>query len=116
MWPLLERGDGLEPHAAVDRLGGQGVPEPVRVDARDARRARDPAHDAGDPVPVQGAAVVGDQPLVPADVFEVRGGPVGEEPGQGVAECLSGDVAGSYRAIGAAVHDDRLSGDEARAG
>jgi hypothetical protein len=66
----------------MPQLGGEGVPEPVRVDARDAGRAGDPADDAGDPVPVQGAAVVGDQPFGAADVLEVRGGPVGEEPGQ----------------------------------
>src|SRR5262249_46011850 len=33
-----------------------------------------------DEVAVQHAAVVGDQPLVRADVLEVRGGPGGEQP------------------------------------
>jgi hypothetical protein len=36
-----QRGDGLEAHSAVDRLGGQGVPEAVRVDAGDVGRAGD---------------------------------------------------------------------------
>jgi len=31
-----QAGDGLQGHASVDRLGGQGVPELVRVDVRQA--------------------------------------------------------------------------------
>ena len=46
----------------------------------DAGRAGDAADDPGDEVPVQRAAVVGDQPLVRADVVEVRGGPGAEQP------------------------------------
>jgi hypothetical protein len=76
------RGDGLQPHAAVDGLGGQRVPQPVGVNAGDACRAGDPADDAGDAVAVQRAAVVGDQRLVTADVLEVGGGPGLEQPGQ----------------------------------
>jgi len=72
-------GDGLEPHAAVDGLGGQGMAEPVRVDAGDAGGTGDAADDPGDQVPVQRAAMIGDQPLVAADVVEVGGGPGGEQ-------------------------------------
>src|SRR2546421_12974015 len=61
-------------------VGGQGVGEPVRVDARDAGGTGDAADDPPDEVPVQRAAVVGDQPLVRADVVEVRGGPGAEQP------------------------------------
>jgi hypothetical protein len=73
-------GDGLEPHAAVDGLSGQSVAEPVRVDARDAGGTSDAADDPPDEVPVQRAAVVGDQPLAGSDVVEVRGGPGAEQP------------------------------------
>src|SRR6185312_5166463 len=72
-------GDGLQPHAAVDGLGGQRVTEPARVHAGDAGSAADAGDDAADEVPVQRAAVVGDQALVPADVLEVGGGPGGEQ-------------------------------------
>jgi len=72
-------GDGLQPHAAVDGLGSQGVAEPVGVHARNARGGGDAAHDPADDVPVQDAAVVGDQPLVPADVLQVRAGPRGQQ-------------------------------------
>src|SRR6202012_1533362 len=72
-------GDGLQPHAAVDGLGGQGVPEPVGVHAGDPGGAADAGDKAADEVAVQGAAVVGDQPFVPADVLEVGGGPGGEQ-------------------------------------
>ena len=65
-----QRGDGLQPHAAVDGLGGQGVPQPVGVDAGHAGGAADPGDDSADHLPVQRAAVVGDQPLVAADVLE----------------------------------------------
>ena len=64
------------------KLGGQGVAEPVRVHAGNACGGGDAAHDPADEVPVQDAAVVGDQPLVPADVVEVRAGPGGEQPDQ----------------------------------
>jgi hypothetical protein len=72
-------GGGLQPHAAVDGLGGQRVAEPVGVHAGDPGGAADPGDDAADEVPVQRAPVVGDQPLVPADVLEVGGGPGGEQ-------------------------------------
>jgi hypothetical protein len=74
-----EGGDGLQPHAPVDRLGGHGVAEPVRVDAGDAGGTGDAAHYPADDVPVQSAPVVGDQPLVPADVIEVGRSPGGEQ-------------------------------------
>jgi hypothetical protein len=65
-----QRGDGLEPHAAVDGPGGQGVPQPVRVHAGHAGGTADSGDDAADDIPVQRSAVVGDQPLAPADVPE----------------------------------------------
>jgi hypothetical protein len=49
------------------------------VHARNARSGGDAAHDPADDVPVQNAAVVGDQPLVPADVLQVRAGPRGQQ-------------------------------------
>jgi hypothetical protein len=72
-------GDGFQPHAAVDGLGGQRVAQPVRVHAGDAGGTADAGDDAADDVPVQRAAVVGDQPLVPADVLQVGRGPGGEQ-------------------------------------
>ena len=39
---MAEQGsDGFQPHAAVDRLGGQGVPQPVRVHAGNSGGAAD---------------------------------------------------------------------------
>jgi len=58
------------------------VPEPVRVYPGDPGGAAGPVHDARDDVPVQRAAVVGDQPLAAADVLEVVRGPGGEEAGE----------------------------------
>jgi hypothetical protein len=55
------------------------VPQPVGVHAGNAGRPADAVHDAGDEVPVQRAAVVGDQPLVGSDVVEVGRGPGGEQ-------------------------------------
>jgi hypothetical protein len=49
------------------------------VHAGDAGGPGDAGDDAADEVAVQRAAVVGDQPLVPADVLEVDGGPGGEQ-------------------------------------
>ena len=60
-------GDGFQPHAAVDGLGGQGgqgVPQRVAGAPREPGGAGDAGNDAADGVPVQRAAVVGDQPLV----------------------------------------------------
>ena len=51
-------GDGFQAHAAVDRLGGQGVPELVRVDMRQAGGGAGPVDHPGDGVPVQRAAVL----------------------------------------------------------
>ena len=50
----------------------------------------DAAHDAADDVPVEDAAVVGDEPLAAADVLEVRGGPLGEQRDE---VGVQGDVA-----------------------
>jgi hypothetical protein len=72
-------GDGLQPHAPVDRLCGERVAKPVRVDSRDARSGGDAADDPADDMPVQDAAVVGDQPLMAADMVQVRRGPGGEQ-------------------------------------
>ena len=72
-------GDGLQPHAAVDGLGGQRVAQPVRVHAGNPGGPADAGDDAADEVAVQGAAVVGDQALVVADVLQVGGGPGGEQ-------------------------------------
>ena len=73
-----QRGDCFESHAAVDGLGGEGVAELVGVDG-DAGAASDAAHDAGECVSVEAAAVIGDESIVGADVVEVVGGPAGEE-------------------------------------
>jgi hypothetical protein len=73
-----ESGDGLQPHAAVDGLGGQRVPRPVRVHAGDAGGTADAVDDAAGQVPVQGSAAVSDEPLAAAYVLEVGGGPAGE--------------------------------------
>ena len=53
--------------------------EPVRVHAGHAGGLSDAADDAADDVPVQRAPLVGDQPLVPADVVEIGRGPGGEQ-------------------------------------
>ena len=41
--------------------------------------ASDASHDAAEEVTVEGAAVIGDESMVAADVFEVRCGPGGEQ-------------------------------------
>jgi hypothetical protein len=71
-------GDGFEGHASVDGLGGEGVAELVGVGGH-AGAAGDATNDAPDLVAVDGAAVVGDEPPVSADVVEVVGAPPGEE-------------------------------------
>ena len=55
------------------------MPEPVRVHAGDAGGAADVGDDTADDVPVQRAAVVGDQALAAADVLQVGRGPGGEQ-------------------------------------
>jgi hypothetical protein len=84
-----EGGDRFEAHAAVDRLGGQGVAQLVGVDT-DAGVAGNSADDSSDKVTVEGAAVVGDETAMVADVVEVGGGPVSE---QGDEFGVQGDVA-----------------------
>jgi hypothetical protein len=49
--------DGLQAHAAVDRLGGQGVPQLPGVDVRQPGGGAGLAGHPGDGVPVQGPAV-----------------------------------------------------------
>ena len=51
----------------------------VGVHAGDPGGAADAVHDASDQVPVQDAAVVGDEPFMAADLLEVGGGPGGEQ-------------------------------------
>jgi hypothetical protein len=72
-------GDGLQPHAAVDGLGGQRVAQPVRVHAGNPGGPAHAGDDAADEVAVQRAAVISDQPLAAADVLQVGGGPGGEQ-------------------------------------
>ena len=74
-----EGGDGFEAHAAVDRLGGQGVAELVGVDVADPGPLGDPADDAMDGASVERGAVIGDEAALGADVVGVEGGPVGEQ-------------------------------------
>ena len=52
------RGDRFQGHAAVDGLGGQGVPQLVGMDVRQSGGAGDPVQDPGDRVPVQSSAVL----------------------------------------------------------
>ena len=54
-------GDGFQAHAAVDRLGGQGVPELMGVDMGQAGGGAGPVDHPGDGVPVQRAAVFAGQ-------------------------------------------------------
>ena len=51
-------GDGFEGHAAVDGLGGQGVPQLVGVDVGQAGGGAGFVDQAGDGVPVQGGAAL----------------------------------------------------------
>jgi len=51
------RGDGLQGHAAVDRLGGQGVPQLVGVQVREPGGGAGFVEVAGDRVPVDRLAV-----------------------------------------------------------
>ena len=76
---LMQGGDGFQPHAAVDRLGGEGVPQPVRVDAGNPGGAADAVHDPSDQV--RGPAGRGGRrsDAVAADVVEVSRGPGGEQ-------------------------------------
>ncbi len=71
------RGDGLQGHAAVDGLGGQGVAQLVGVDVPLTCRGPGLVDEPGHGVPVQGLAVlVGDEQLVAGG--DVRG-PVGAD-------------------------------------
>ena len=53
-----EGGDRLQAHAAVDRLGGEGVPELVGMDVGQPGSGAGPVDHPGDGVPVQRAAVL----------------------------------------------------------
>jgi len=52
-----EGGDGFQAHPAVDRLGGQGVPQLVGVDVRQAGGDRGAVDQPGGGVPVQRSTV-----------------------------------------------------------
>src|SRR5207344_2494023 len=67
-----------EAHATVDGLGGKRVTELVRM-GFDVGLAADASHDTRDEVPIERSSVIDDEAAVPADVFEVVGGPGGEE-------------------------------------
>jgi hypothetical protein len=56
-----EGGDGLQAHAAVDRLGGQSMPELMRMDVRQPGCGACPVDHPGDGVPVQRPAVLAGQ-------------------------------------------------------
>ena len=74
-----ERRDGLQAHAAVDRLGGQGVPELVGMDMGQAGGSAGPVDHPGDGVPVQGPAVLpGQQQRM---IWRDVPGPVGIDKG-----------------------------------
>ena len=77
------------------KLGGQGVPEPMGVHVRDPGSAGDAADDPADDVPVQRAAVVGDQPLVPADVLQAVCGLGQVEVPRDLADRPTGHAAGT---------------------
>ena len=56
---MAEQGrDGFQAHAAVDGLGGQGVPQLVRVDMWQARGGAGAVDHAGDGMAVERAAVL----------------------------------------------------------
>ena len=60
-----QRGDGFEGHAAVDGLGGQGVPQLVGMDVGQPGGAAGAVDQPGDAVPVErAAALVGQQQRV----------------------------------------------------
>ena len=81
--PVAEQGgDRLEPHAAVDRLGGQGVPQLVRVQAGHSGAFADSRDDAADGVALWVASMVGEEPMIGADVREIDRGPLGEQVDQ----------------------------------
>ena len=58
------------------KLGGQGVAQPVGVDAQ-AAAAPDAGDDPADLVAAEGAAVIGGEAVAGADVVEVGSGPGG---------------------------------------
>ncbi len=76
-----QRGDGLQAHAAVDGLGGQGVPQLVGVDVGQPGGGAGSVDHPGDGVPVQGSAVLpGQQQRVPGR--DVRGAVVVDQGDQ----------------------------------
>jgi hypothetical protein len=74
-----QRGDGFEAHAAVDGLGGQGVPQTVGVHAVDPGDGVDAGDDSVHGATVDGDVVVGEEPAGGPDVLGVGSGPVGEQ-------------------------------------
>jgi len=74
-----EGGDGFEAHSPVDGLGAEGVTQLVGVDMADPGSFGDPANHPGDPMPVNGADVVGEEPAVAGDMDSVVGLPPSNE-------------------------------------
>lgn len=70
-------------------MGGEGAAELVGVNG-DTGSSSDTFHDPGEGVPVEAAAMIGDEAFVGADVFDVVGGPAGEQNDQ---VGVQGDVA-----------------------
>ena len=56
-----QRGDGLEAHAPVDRLGGERVTQLVGMQVTEARPSPGPVHHAGDDVAGERSSAVGEQ-------------------------------------------------------
>ena len=108
------RGDRLEPHPTVDRLGREGVAQLVWVDVTEPGSPADLAHDPSDLVAVDVGAVAVQQPT---GQRWVRRSPVGEQTG-GVG--VQGDVAVVVQLAdrdpqpwGAVEHDDGVTGERA---
>ena len=76
-----EGGDGFEPHAAVDGLGGEGVAQLVGVNVADTGALGDALDDAGHLVAAEGPPVLGDEPT--GAVVGMGRGPLLEELDEG---------------------------------
>jgi hypothetical protein len=68
------RGDRLQAHAAVDRLGGQGMPQLVGVEVAQPGGGAGPVDHPGDGMPVQRPAVLArqQQRMIRRDVGGLR--------------------------------------------
>ena len=72
-------GDGFESHPPVDRLGGEGMAQLVRVDMTDPGTVGDTANHPGKPVPIHRRHLVGEEPTRPSNMVGVVGLPFGDE-------------------------------------